>query len=77
MSPFNRSVIFTQTIRTQCLCGEGTEIEFVSDGSIAAALNLTNRPTESVARAALAVWEGAHECTPTGDELMDLLGLNF
>ncbi|MFF9481370.1 hypothetical protein [Streptomyces sp. NPDC014733] len=76
MSPFSRAVIITQTMRTQCLCGHGVELDFVCDESIAAALNLTDKPTESVARAALAVWEATHECPPTVDDLMSLLNLD-
>ncbi|MFE0775714.1 hypothetical protein [Streptomyces sp. NPDC058861] len=77
MPTFNRSEIVTRALRTACQCGESIEIEFVSDDSIATALGLTAVVTEAVARAALETWERVHECPPTVEELMVLLGLSF
>lgn len=77
MQEYTRSVVITRSVRTVCQCGEGVEIQCVSDDSIAKALGMTDLPTESVARAALGVWEEFHQCPPTTDELLELMGLNW
>ncbi|MDX3206096.1 hypothetical protein [Streptomyces scabiei] len=77
MPNFARAVVLTRYVRTMCQCGEGVEVECVSDGSLGRALGLTDLPTESDALTALGVWEAAHECTPTTAELLALLGLDF
>jgi hypothetical protein len=51
-------------------------VRCVQDGSLARALGITDLPTESIARTSLAIWEAAHECAPTTEELMSLLGLD-
>jgi hypothetical protein len=76
MSQYTRAVVLTRSVRTVCQCGEGAEVRCVSDGSLGRALGLTDLPTESDARTALAVWEATHECAPTVAELMSLLGLD-
>ncbi|MFD8089001.1 hypothetical protein [Streptomyces malaysiensis] len=77
MPMFIRSTAVTQTMRTVCGCGEGVEVEYVPDDSLASALGLTSVPRASDARFALGVWESAHECAPTVEELLSLIGLDF
>lgn len=75
MPEFTRTLVISRSVRTLCQCGEGVEIECTPDDSIAFALGLTDKPTESIARTALAVWEATHECPPTVDGLMAAMGL--
>ncbi|MFM9464169.1 hypothetical protein ACKI1K_15130 [Streptomyces scabiei] len=76
MPNFTRALVLTRYVRTVCQCGEGVEVRCVQDGSLGRALGLTDLPTESDARTALGVWEATHECAPTTEELMSLLGLD-
>lgn len=76
MPNFTRALVLTRSVRTVCQCGEGVEVRCVQDGSLARALGITDLPTESIARTSLAIWEAAHECAPTTEELMSLLGLD-
>ncbi|GAA4071575.1 hypothetical protein GCM10022284_04090 [Streptomyces hundungensis] len=75
MSEFSRTLVISRSVRTMCQCGEGVSIECTPDDSIAFALGLTDKPTESIAWTALAIWEATHECAPTIDELVEFIGL--
>lgn len=77
MSKYSRALVVTRSVRTRCECGEGVEIECIPDDSLAFALGMTDAPTESIARTALAVWEATHECPPTVDELAAQLGVDW